>query len=298
MYSAKSLAPILRPQKGVVFDIGASKTLKIDLNVGLTYLNTEIQFTIAGAAPSRAQMISMLPNIRIELDGEPRLNMPMTEYIDMVEYYRGTVVGATGFLPLLQQMLWNEDPTPGGSPLAAKVNPAWGTKNHGSLVIYIDQDATSTIDAVEVHTDLQPQAQDLGLHFRMVRLTPTFASVGVMDYQIPFLEPGGFLYGIHVKPPDLANLKYARLFADNAPIAEGTPTQLHRRLLQAAYGRRTIQTGWLHLERCWRNFDQDSLPWAILDEKLVLQLEFVTTAPDTFPLHLHVASPDTRPPSA
>lgn len=304
MYTARSLAPIQRPIKGIVNEISAGKDLKIDLPVGLTYLNTEIEAKIggsAGTAPTRAEMISMWTRIRVLLDGEPRMDLPMSEYLDMIEYYRGTVVGATGYLPIIQEMLWNEDPTQGGNPLAAKINPAWGTKNHGSLVVEIVQDATSTIDYVDVHADLQPQGQDLGLHFRMVRQTCTFNAVGICDYTIPFWERGsdpGYLYGIHILPPTLAKLKYIRLFADGAPIVEGSVEQLHRRLLQAPHGtRRTIQTGWAHLDRCWRNFDQDAMPWNILDQQLMLQMEFITTAPGTFPIHLHVASPDTRPPS-
>lgn len=301
MYSARSSAPILRPIKGITSDLGASKTLKVDLPVGLTYLDTEIEAKIGGqygAAPSRAQVISMWTRIRILLDGEPRVDMPMSEYVDMIEYYRGTVVAATGFLPIIQQMLWNEDPTQGGNPLAAKINPAWGTRNHGSLVVELEQDATSTIDYVEVHADLQPQAQDLGLHFRQVRQTATFSSTGIVEITIPFWERGsdpGYLYGIHIKPTDIAKLRYARLFADGAPVVEGSVEAIHRRLLQASHSRRTIQTGWLHIERCWRNFDQDAMPWNILDQQLMLQLEFITTAPGTFPYQLHVASPDTRP---
>jgi len=302
MFSARNLAPLQRPMKALIDNVGASTTMKVELAVGPTYLNTELEFKIggrSGAAPSRANLAGgMLTRIRILLNGEPRLDMPMSEYVDKVEYYMGAVVGATGYLPIIQQMLWNFDPTQGGNPLAAAVNPAWGTKNHGALTVEIDTDATSTIDYVDVHCDIQPQQQDLGLHFRQVRLTPTFASTGLFQWQIPFRERGGALYAIHVKPPVLANLTYVRLFADGAPAVEGTVEQLHRRLLKAAWSRRTIQSGWCHLERCWRNYDQDALQWDILDEPLTLEMQFANAAPNTFPVHLDVASPDTRPPSA
>lgn len=302
-FTRSNTAPVKRPIKGVVKDIGASKTLRIELPTGITLLDTEIEAKILGGgsypgtAPNRAQLIAMWTRIRVLLDGEERINMPMTEFIDLVEYDRGSIVGATGFVPFLFELLNNSDPRPGGNDLAAKIGPAWGLKNHASLVIEIEQDATSTIDYVDVWANIQPQAEDLGLHRRHVRLTTTFASIGVHDFEIPFRERGGFLRALHIKPPTIGNLSYVRLYADGMPYREGTVELLHRDLLKSG-DRRTAQTGWCHMDLCWRNFDTDALPWDILDTKLVLQMTFVTAAPNTFPVVLDVASPDTRPASA
>lgn len=306
-FPRSNVSPVKRPIKGVVRDIGASKTLRIELPTGITLLDLELEAKILGggaypgAAPSRAQLIAMWTDIRVLLDGEERIpTIPMTEFVDMVEFERGGIVGATGFLPFLFQMLHNSDPTPGsagGNDLAAKIAPAWGLKNHSALVIEITQDATSTIDYVDVLANIQPQAEDLGLHRRLVRLTDTFASTGVRDIEIPFKERGGLLRAIHVKPTVLANLTYARLYADGVPWREGTVEMWHRDLLKAS-DRRTVQTGWLHIDLCWRNFDRDALSWDILDTKLVLQLTFKTAAPNTYPYILDVVSQDTRPPSA
>lgn len=302
-FPRSNTAPVKRPLKGVVKDIGASRTLRIELPTGITYLDLDIEAKILGGgaypgtAPTRAQLIAMWTNIRVLLDGEERINMPITEFVDLCEFERGSIVAATGFLPLLFEMLHNSDPKQGGNDLAAKIAPAWGLKNHSSFVIEIEQAAGTTIDYVDVWANIQPQPEDLGLHRRLVRLTDNFGSTGQRDFEIPFKERGGYLRGIHVKPTVFANLTYARLYADGVPYREGTVEILHRDLLKPT-DRRVVQTGWLHLDLTWRNFDMDSLPWDMLDTKLVLQLTFANAAPNSYPIVLDVASQDTRPPSA
>lgn len=304
-FPRSNTAPIKRPFDGVVKGLAANGTLHIELPTGATLLDLEIEAKILGVgtypgnAPSKANVIAMWPYITVKIDGEERIpTMPMAEFIAMIEYERGGIVGATGWLPFLFQMLHNTDPTPGqagGNDLAAKIAPAWGLKNHSSMTIEIEQVA-STIDYVNVWGNVQPIAEDLGLHRRHVRLTHTFGSLGRTDIEVPFKERGGILRAIHVLPPDIAKLSYAAIFCDNVPFREGTVEMWHRDLLKAA-DRRTVQTGWLHMDLCWRNFDRDAIPWDMLDARLVLKLTFITTAPDTFPYILDVVSQDTRAPS-
>lgn len=304
-FPVQNKAPVDRAMKGNVFNVGPSKTCRIELPVGLTYLDFEIECKVLGVnpypgtVPALAVMEASFDRIRVFLDGELRYDVPFAEYVQWFSFYRD-IIGATGYIPLMMSMPWNSDPNtpakPGADDLGAKINGAWGTKNHSSFVIELDQSAASTIDYIDIRPTLHPVATDLGLHARPVRLTHNLNTLGQSDWIIPFKEKGGFCYGIHLLPPTLANLTYITLLVDGVPYKQGTVEQLHRPLLRPT-DKRTIQTGWAHIDLAARNFDDDALPFSIIDDNAVLQLTFANAAPGTFPIWLTQVSPDTRAPS-
>lgn len=260
---------------GSAENIGASKTAVFKIPSQATYQDLVIEAKIAGVAATRAQLESMLLTARLTISGKDKFTINVIELIAIEEFYNSGSIGDTGYLHIgfiRQHML----------ELANQEDAAYGTLLEKSVQLEIDQDATTTIDTLDLHARTYPVAEPLGAHISIVKITPTFGATGTMIFDDLPIDPNTFLYALHFRT-DPAKLTAVRLTCDNIKLIDAKFALLNQ-FYKYNPVRRTPQTakGFAHLDFCNRNVDKDALPMTMRTCRL--ELDFITTAPGAFPI--------------
>lgn len=257
--------------------LGATKTAIFKLPTQSTYMELTLECKIGGVAATRAQLETMLTTCRLTVSGKEKFTLTMKQLIAMAEFYETGVIADTGFVRINFTRPWMQE-------YANQFAPAYGTLGESSMQLEIDQDATSTIDLLDLWTDVYPVAEPLGAHISVVKLTPTFGSIGTFSYTDIPRDPNTFLYALHLQT-DPAKLTAFRLIADDVKLIDSTFANWNRRYAKSVGGR-TPQTakGFAHIDLCNRNVDGDAMPMTMRD--LRLELDFITTAPAAIPMLL------------
>jgi len=266
--------PIIRKNQAAE-GLGAGLTAVFKLPSQSTYMELVLECKIATVAATRAQLETMLGNIRLTVSGKEKITLTAKQIIGMTEFYRTGTIGDTGYLWIPFNRTWMQE-------IANQVAANYGTLGESSIQLEVDQDATSTIDTMNLWTRVYPVAEPIGAHISYVKLTPTFGSTGTFIYTDIPRDPRTFLYAIHMQT-DPAKLTNVRLIADDVKIID-TSFELLNQIYKYSAEPRTPQTakGFAHLDLCNRNMDADAMPMTMRD--LRLELDFITTAPGAFPV--------------
>jgi hypothetical protein len=267
-------SPILKKLPGIVTGIGAGQTAIVRVPPGATYLELVLQCTIAGVAATRAELETMLGDIRLTLSGVEKFTVSAKQLIAIAEFYRSGVVGDTGYLVIPFERLWM-------STAAARQNPAYGTLGEDSFQVEVQQLAGSTISAIQAFARVAPVAEELGAHMTIKRLTPNIGALGKFYYpDLPKL-PGWFLYALHIQwgsVGTIADLTNVAVVADEIRVVDCAPA-LENRYLTLGNPARTPQTakGFFTVDFTARNEDEDAL--SLIMDELVLELDVATNIP-------------------
>lgn len=270
-FSADNRSPIMKKLVGIVNGVGASQVAVLKIPPGATYADLMIKMTIAGAAPTRAQLETMLTSWRLTVSGVEQWTLTGKQLIAIVEFYRTGLIGATGIVYLPLQRLWMDTQL-------ARTAPNFGTEGESSFQLEITQDATSTIDLMLVSARIDPVVEPLGAHMMIKRLTPNIGALGVYEYPDLYKRAGDWLYALHFEVPAVADLTNIALVCDEIRMWDVTPAVMNQLYLEANPNR-TIQSakGFVHMDFANRGFDQDALPLTM--KTLILELTFANTIP-------------------
>lgn len=253
-FATDSTSPLLKPVPGIVRSIGASGTMLVDFPTGSTYSAITLYCTIGGTPATRAQLEAMLTNWRLTLSGVEKFNLTGLELIADQEFEHAGIIGDTGVVTISFERLQM-------STLAGQIGPNYGTLGESSMRLEITQTA-STIDAVDAHAIIQPQAEPLGAHM-IYRKFNVQAGAGVNTFtNFPiFAGSGEHLYSLGFEVPTLADLTNIALIADNARIIDTKPYLL-KQWYKLSNPPRNEQTAKkiVYLPLDMRNLDSDALP--------------------------------------
>ncbi len=168
-------SPTFKPINGAVEGVGASSVAIVDLPCNATYLELMLECSIAGAAPTRANLEAWLTNIRCTLDGKEQWSLTAKQLIAEVEFYQSGVIGDTGYIVIPFERLWMRNDV-------GATAPAWGTLGQPSFQLEITQSASSTIDRIQPWARLGAVAEELGAYIRTLRYTPAITAAGTFNY--------------------------------------------------------------------------------------------------------------------
>lgn len=266
-------SPVIKPLYGAIQGVGAGQTAIVRVPPGATYADLPIQCLIAGVAATRAQLETMLTQVRLTVSGVEMWTLTGKQLIALVEFYRVGLIGDTGFLWIPFERLWMQS-------VSAQLDPNYGTLGESSMQLEITQAGGSTIDAMNAFAVIHPVAEPLGAHMIARRFTPTIAAVGKYIYPDLPIIPGEFLYALHFEVPVVANLSNIALVTDEVRLIDAPPALLNQRYLESNPVR-TQQgaKGYVHLDLTCRGFDSDSLPTGLLTSQ-ILELTFINAAPN------------------
>lgn len=286
-FAQDNQSPIVRELPGSVTSVGAGQTAVVKIPPGSTNLEIILSCTIAGVAATRAQLETMLLNIRGTVSGVEKWSLTAHNIIAITEFYRTTAIGDTGFLVIPFEELWM-------SELGAKLNPAYGTLDQTSFQIEIDQDAASTIDSIKCYSRIAARAENLGGHVRFAKLQPTIASTGLYNYMDLPKNPKEALKALHLKVPVVANLTKLAYIADNTRLVDATPGVINT-LYRLSDPNRTPQTakGYVHLEFTNRGIMADAVPLTMAEQ--ILELTFANVAPNQIEVIAELLTPEPAP---
>lgn len=270
-FKDENRSPLLKKLVGIVSGVGASNVAVLKIPPGATYADLFLKFTIAGAAPSRANLETMLTSWRLTVSGIEQWTLTGKQLIAIVEYYRTGLIGATGIVVIPLQRLWMDTQL-------AQTAPNYGTDGESSVQLEITQDATSTIDLITVAARIDPVIEPLGAHMMMKRLTPNIGALGITQYADLYKKPGDYLYALHIQVPTVADLTNLALVCDEIRVWDVDPAVMNQLYLESNPNR-TIQTakGFVHMDFANRGFDSDAIPLTM--KTLVLELTFANTIP-------------------
>lgn len=260
---------LIKPQNGIISGLGASDTLVVKGNTGLTYGFIILRCTIAGVAATRAELETMLKTMRITISGNEKGTLSVKQHIAKTEFYCTGVIGDTGNLVIPFTRGWMRD-------TRAVLEPNYGTLGETSFVIEIEQDATSTIDKVAVHVGVNPLSENLGAHLISRRMKVPLPGAGIAEISDLSRKPGEFLYALHIEAPTIADVARVAFFGD-----DNRHTDVTQAILASVYKMsnpvRTPQTakGFMHIDFCAEGFDTGALPIGLANGT-VLEIEMST----------------------
>lgn len=270
-FTDQNRTPIVKQLNGLVDGVGAGKTAVIKIPPGSTYTDIILECRIAGVAATRAQLETMLLNMRLTVGGVEKWSLTAKQIIAIVEFYNSGTIGDTGYLCIPFERLWQEG-------LSGKLNPAYGTLGETSFQLEVIQDGASTIDSIKAWARISPVAEELGAHIKIVRLTPSISGLGTYTYADLPKRPGDYLFALHLQVPVVANLTAFRYIADEVRILDTTPDVMAR-LYSLPSPVRTPQgaKGFVHIDFACRNIDTDAV--ALNMNSQILELDFANVAP-------------------
>lgn len=259
---------------GAVTGVGANKNAVITLPIGPTYEKVFVKCTIAGTAATRAELESMLGDIRLQLSQMTLFTLSALQLIAREEFYNVGIVGDTGYICISFNRDWMRQ-------VQAARLPALGTLGESAFTLTIAQGGSSTIDLMEPMAWIRPGAEEVGGYVRIDRYTPALPAVGVNDINVIKPKPGEFLYALGFETTVAANLTKATIIADGTHVFdEITQADLLRSYVNPI-APRTQQTSKKVL---W--FDFTALGWdnplPMTMDTLTLRLTYASAAPTNF----------------
>jgi hypothetical protein len=141
-FAQDNQSPIVRELPGSVTSIGAGQTAVAKIPPGSTNLEIVLACTIGGVAATRAELETMLGNIRGTVSGVEKWSLTAKDMIARTEFFRTGAIADTGLLVIAFEELWM-------SELNGKLNPAYGMLDQTSFQIEIDQEVGSNIDGLK-----------------------------------------------------------------------------------------------------------------------------------------------------
>ncbi len=285
-FALDSLSPIQKRLNGAVVGLGASKTAVVTIPTGPTYRGLILKATIAGTAATAAELRSMWTQLRLVLSGTEIFTLTPTQLMAIVEFYRTTLIGDTGYLYIPFARLWMRDE-------AAALGGSIGTQGETSFSLEITQDSTTTIDLVEVFAVQSPKAEPLGAHVRLVRLTPALPAAGLNSWAGLPKSPQGYvdyLLALHLQVSTSADLTGITYVADGNRIQDLVTQAALGRMYAEVNPPRTMQSGTpkiISLDFCRSGLMRDAIPLT-MDEQ-ILETTFAN-APTVFNVIAEIAT--------
>lgn len=265
-------SPILKPLFGAVTGVGAGQTAQIKLPPGLTFADVIVRCTAAGAARTRANLEADIETVRFTVSGDEKKSITCKQHIAITEFHQTGIIGDTGNLFFPFSRLWMDG-------IGPKMDPNYGTDGETSVVLELKQAAGSGIDAMQVYVRLNPLAERLGAHIITRRFTFAVPGSGKFQYSDLPINPGEFLYTLHMEVPTPADLTNVAYIPDDSRMIDITQEVLAS-IYKTSTPNKTPQTakGFVHLDFAARCFDTDAIPVGLLTSQ-VLELDFSTAVP-------------------
>ena len=268
-YAQAFRGPVAKPQNGAITGLGAGNTAVIKLGIGLTYETLVIRMAKAGVPATRADMETMLGNIRITVSGDEKMNISVKQLIADVEYYFPGAIADSGNLviPFWRSYMESVD---------AQLGPNYGTTDQTSIVVEIAQLGGSTIDSMVVIPRINPLAEALGAHIITRKWTIPCPSAGVFQYADLPRNPGEVLYSLMIEVPTIADLTSLAYVPDDNRQTDLTLADLAT-FAKLSSPQRAVQTAKniAILDFVPRGYETDALPVGLLSSQ-VLELNFST----------------------
>jgi hypothetical protein len=203
----------------------------------------------AAATMSEAEIEADIGNILIKIDGEPKIEMLASQAIDFWRYYHGQSGALTVASTLL---IW----TNGSGKLSRIIDRsalAWGTKDIKSITAEIDVLGVATLVQIKPFMIVEPDAtRNLGRHLCIRKLADSYAGTGVyqIDKKFPYGQRDINLQAVHIgngagTVVDVSVKASSGRGVDNY-IYPNTTVAEHNQILHDA--KRTVQTGWFHVD--------------------------------------------------
>ncbi len=284
-FAESNRTPFLKPLPGAVTGIGASQPAVVKCPPGQTYEDLYLYCTRAGAAATRAQIESMLDDIRLTVSGQEMFNVSAKQLIARNEWYQA-IQGDTGFLRIPYARFWM---TVTDALASSQRGANYGTLGESSMEITLQQNNTSDIDAITVFAVIRPVAERLGAHVEMKRLTPNWA-VGTNLFDGFQPDPTKFLYALHFEVPDVTKFTQIAINADGVRVIDNMPWAALDQIALAGPKPRVPQTakGIKTIDFARVGLDDDALRLTM--DSLIIEATFITTAPGLVPIIAEIGS--------
>lgn len=203
----------------------------------------------AGVAMTEAEIEADVGNILIKVDGEPKIELTAAQAFDIWRYYHGQYGAHTiaGVIPI-----WVN----GSGKFQRIIDRSalgWGTLDVKSVTAEIDVLGVVTLVQIKPFMIVEPDAErTLGRHLCIRKLADSYAGTGVydIDKKFPYGQRDINLQAIHVGAGagtfvDATLKASAGRGVDNFIYPTLTVAENNQLLHDA---KRTVQTGWFHLD--------------------------------------------------
>jgi hypothetical protein len=196
-----------------------------------------------------------------------KLEASATQAIALANFYTGdSAVPSTGagIIPIFYARPWMAD-------LANQDAPAYGMAGIDSFTIEVTFTGSVTITTATL-TNLTITGEPLGDHVVLLPLSRSFGSTGIEDVVDIPRNPSFQLMALHIQTTtsNFASSSAFELLADGSRVLfADTLVNLNQRYLSQGV-KRAVQTGFAHLDFCYRNRMIDALPLSMGDLRLRL----------------------------
>jgi hypothetical protein len=243
--------------------IGAGQTASVSLPLGLTYHSLFIRMNVqAGGVATNvaaADWGTYLENIRVQVNGDTKINIKAVDLAKLVQFYGVTLVA--GVLPLYFSRPWMR--TIGGEEQTSyKTNGGIA-----SLTIEMEIKAGVTVNSLTVYADQGPgidnegRPMSWGPHLEINKFVHTQGVTG--DAEISDIPRSNYsMLAMHFNTDEISDIEVT---VDNRKVIE---TDLAIRNMLASTIGRVPQTGMTHIDILKENRLIEALPMAVQDFRL------------------------------
>jgi len=267
--------------------MGAGDKVAIDLTPAGVHHALFLDFRKAAAATmSEAEIEADVGKILIKVDGEPKIEMLASEAIDLWRYYQAQHGAHTiaSVVPIWFNRLgvFNR--------LYDRQMLGYGMADVHSFTCEIDITAVATLSSITPISYIEPDnTRNLGRHYCVRRLTDYCAATGVqqIDKKLPFGQNDIGMFAIHFHQGagegvfTNVTIKASAGSGVDQDIYPLQTLQLHNLLNHD--NKRTVQTGWYHVDFALTNDPTGYLPLGPLTN-LRADITWATNAPLSFPI--------------
>ena len=279
------MIPVIK-QEATKSGMGAGDKVTIDLTAAGVHHALFLDFRKAAAATmTEAEIEADVGKILIKVDGEPKIEMLASEAIDLWRYYHAHE-GAHTIASVVPIWLTREN---FGNSIDRSLF-AYGMKDVRSFTCEIDITAVATLASITPRSYIEPDnTRNLGKHLCIRRLTDYFGATGVqqIDKKLPFGQADVGMFAVH-----FGQGAGAGVFTDvtiKASAGQGVDSDIYPEMNLALHNllnhdnKRTVQTGWYHVDFSLTNDPTGYLPLGPLTN-LRADIEWATNAPLSFPI--------------
>lgn len=268
---------------------------------GLTYRAIDLLFTIAGVAPTVAQLGAQIVQIRLLVSGIEVMGLTAGQLLTINEFLSGTVTNDAGIVSLDFARLWGRttmsqgaDGRMGAPDILAAV---LGTADQSSVEVEVTfAGAGVTITTASVTYHVSPDPQPAGI-VRALRRGTHNSGVGPTDAGNVPLDRTATLLAIYLFPGDaaaVANIANVEYRADNVSLVNCSRAILNQRARRAWPYRRpqdaSANTPMAAIDFTSDGFSGEGVPLASVGAH-VIQTTFTAAQASTFPYVLELAVP-------
>lgn len=235
--------------------VAAGARASILIPRGPTYEDITLRYAESGTAANEATMKAGIEEVVLKVNGIERFSMTGKHLVDINKFYGLGYNAGELVIPLARPWMKTKE---------AIDNLAWGTRNMDSFMLEVKLASGATAPTLSADAWVIPESRDLGAIIEVHEISAASSTTG--KFEISTLPKGnGDMVAIHL---DNANITALEAKINGVPFIDND-TDLdayHNSLTRRSDGKRTAQTGYVHVDAQHRNRLGDTWPLAQVEQ--------------------------------